>query len=359
MVDSLIHDPLSIKSRIRDYSVNFTDDYIKHLNTLPLDRCLFMVDEKVAKLYAADLDPFLSKYPTVLLPATEEHKTMEYSLEVVKKLVELKVKRNHTLIAIGGGIIQDITAFIASILYRGVDWIFFPTTLLAQCDSCIGSKSSINVGSYKNLVGTFCPPSLIVIDNRFLETLPISDIKSGIGEMMHYFLSDSYTWAQKVGDEYELLLTDRARLVDFMHESLRIKKATIEIDEFDKEIRHIFNYGHTFGHAIEAITHYAIPHGQAITVGMDVANYISWKLGRLSESEFYYMNGLLKKNKPAFQFTDDNLDEYMTALSKDKKNVSADLSCILTSGPKTLKKVQVPLDGLLRQMFIDYSLQFP
>src|SRR5271157_5866279 len=142
----------------------------------------------------------------------------------------------------------DITAFVASILYRGLEWSFFPTTLLAQGDSCIGSKTSINLGDKKNLIGNFYPPSSIYIDTAFLESLETDDIKSGIGEMLHFYYYANSSYIDKLIGNYIHAISNRSTLIEYIRESLSIKKSVIEIDEFDKGERNKFNYGHTFGH---------------------------------------------------------------------------------------------------------------
>jgi 3-dehydroquinate synthase len=226
---------------------------------------------------------------------------------------------------------------------------------LAQCDSCIGSKSSISFDQYKNLIGTFNPPSEIFIYAGFLNTLTESEIRSGIGEMLHYYFTEGINLAQEVSDKFFELLTNRSILPYFISNSLRIKKKIIEIDEFDMSIRHIFNYGHTFGHALEAITDYSIPHGQAISLGMDLANYISLQKQMISKDQFDEMHAILVKNIPSFIFTKNNLESYIDALAKDKKNKGNKLGCILTYGAGKVEKVFVDIDENLRKLILDYS----
>ena len=141
----------------------------------------------------------------------------------------------------------------------------------------------------------------------------------------------------------------------FIKNSLRIKKKIIEIDEFDQSIRHIFNYGHTFGHALEAITHYAIPHGQAVTLGMDLANYISLQLGFINSIQFDQMHLILLRNMPSFEFTKANISDYVNALSKDKKNKANKIGCILTKGPGKVEKQFIDNNEWLRQTILTYS----
>lgn len=349
--------PFDVQSKVvGSYSVTFINDLKLQLSEeLKNGDAIIVIDEKVLQLFNKELDGVINTSRVVQIVCEEKSKTMDYAHEVIRKLIASNVRKNDKLIAIGGGIAQDIVAFISSILYRGVEWVFFPTTLLAQCDSCIGSKSSINFDQFKNLIGTFNPPSRIYIYNQFLVTLTESEIRSGIGEMLHYFFSDGINLASEISEQYESLLVDRSKLPYFISNSLRIKKKTIEIDEFDTSIRHIFNYGHTFGHAIEAITNYAIPHGQAVSIGMDLANFISLNMGILSESDFEVMHNILNKNIPPFKFNNDNLEAYCSALSRDKKNKGNKLGSILCKGPGKVEKIFIDIDDNLKNIILKYS----
>lgn len=357
MEDLQMCDDLEVSSKIVGaYSVKFVEDLSKQLLTLAENpSIIFIIDEKVIHLFSQDFDVILHSARIVRIQSNEQNKTINYSQEVIRDLIKLKIRKDDRLVAVGGGITQDIVAFISSIIFRGVEWEFLPTTLLAQCDSCIGSKSSINFDSFKNLLGTFNPPNNIYIYRGFLNTLTESEIRSGIGEMLHYYFTEGIELADEITSQISDLLSDRSKLSYFIKNSLRIKKKIIEIDEFDHSIRHIFNYGHTFGHALEAITHYAIPHGQAITLGMDLANYISFKLGYINSIEFDKMHLILLKNMPSFEFTTANIKDYVNALSKDKKNKANKIGCILTKGIGKVEKHFIDNDEWLRQTILTYS----
>ena len=163
-----------------------------------------------------------------------------------------------------------------------MEWIFFPTNVLTQCDSCIGSKTSINFKHFKNQLGGFYPPSAIYIDTQFTTTLGEREIASGLGEMLHYFLVNSTADFNLFLEHAPSVRKGGAGLEVLMHRSLEIKKAMIEIDEFDQGPRNVFNYGHTFGHALESATNYLIPHGAAVSYGIDLANLVSVHFGLLT-----------------------------------------------------------------------------
>ena len=357
MEDLQMFDDFKVSSKIvGTYSVKFVEDLSKQLISLAENpNVIFIVDEKIIHLFSQNFNVIMPSARIVRIESNEQNKTINYCQEVIRDLIKLKVRKDDRLVAVGGGITQDIVAFISSIIFRGVEWDFLPTTLLAQCDSCIGSKSSINFDSFKNLLGTFNPPSNIYIYKGFLNTLTESEIRSGIGEMLHYYFTEGIELADEITSQISKVLSDRSKLGYFIKNSLRIKKKIIEIDEFDQSIRHIFNYGHTFGHALEAITHYAIPHGQAITLGMDLANYISLQLGFISSIQFDQMHLILLRNIPSFEFTKANISDYVNALSKDKKNKANKIGCILTKGPGKVEKQFIENDDWLRQTILAYS----
>jgi 3-dehydroquinate synthase len=329
-----------IKSIIHDYEVQFIDDLEKSLNHVIQDGDYIIIDSKIKELYHDKLTPILSDTKHIYIHANEVQKSYQGIIPVITGLIETGFRKNHRLIAIGGGIVQDITAFIASIMYRGVDWFFFPTTLLSQCDSCIGSKTSINFGEYKNQVGGFYPPNKICIYLQFIDTLSDAELKSGLGEMLHYYVVSGKEDFEYYRDNYQKAFTDKKLLSLLIKRSLEIKKNYIEIDEFDKNIRQVFNYGHSFGHAIETLTHYKIPHGIAVSYGMDMANYISVKMGYLSDEIRNEIRETVKYFWTEFPIDNINIDSFIKTLGKDKKNIGTKLGLILSKGyGKTFKQI--------------------
>lgn len=301
-----------------------------------------IVDERVLRLHRAALAKLTADAASVIeIEATEDAKSLE-NLDLVRRLAEKGVKRNHLLVAIGGGILQDMTCFVASILFRGMDWTLLPTTLLAQADSCIGSKSSINAAGTKNLVGTFFPPKRVIIATEFLDTLELRELQSGVGEMLKVHIVDGPQSFDRINASYDAIFADRATMLDFIRASLEIKKRLIEIDEFDRGPRNLMNYGHSFGHAIEAATEFAIPHGIAVTIGADMANYIAVCLGRMADDKFRHMHPVLHKNYRDYAATDIPMETFIGALGRDKKNVSGKFSLILPNRDAMLEKVDVP-----------------
>jgi 3-dehydroquinate synthase len=307
----------------------------------------FIVDANVAALYREDLAPILSNASTLVIDATEAAKTLDRFTDYVEVLVSQSVRRDHLLVAIGGGIIQDITAFLATTLLRGVHWEFYPTTLLAQADSCIGSKSSINVGNAKNILGTYCPPDRIIIDPELLRTLKEVDVRSGIGEMLKVHAIAGPNTFDEIAANYEFLQGDHKTLLHFIRRSLEIKKVIIEVDEFDTGARNVMNYGHSFGHAIEAATEFGVPHGIAVTIGMDLANHVAVCMGRVHDSHFERMHPVLMENSRGFHNVKVPMATFLAALAKDKKNIGIQLKVILPDA-----------SGVPQMVVIDNSPEF-
>ena len=337
-------DKMLIKSLFRNYNVHFVGDFTPSLKGLVDNHAFFIIDALVWGIYGDRIKNMIPDERLLIIEANEYNKSLDKCREIIETLVDKQMRRNEKLVAIGGGIIQDVTAFSASIIYRGIEWSFFPTTLLAQADSCIGSKTSINLGGKKNLIGNFYPPSDIFVDTTFLESLSVDDIKSGIGEVLHYYLYAASPLYDELIMDYAMIIQDRSLLMKHIWESLKIKKFVIENDEFDRAERNKFNYGHTFGHALESVTDYAIKHGQAVTVGMDLANYVSMKMGFMRPEIFHKLHAKLSINFPEFDWNKINLERYLDLLSKDKKNIGNSVGCILAKNPGALLKQQLPLD---------------
>jgi 3-dehydroquinate synthase len=338
-----------IKSFRSEYRLVFSEDFLADLRAELKPGDFLFIDSNIARLYAGKIDPLRAAFGHHILVPTEPQKSYQGIQPLIEELIQRGFRKNHRLVAIGGGITQDVTAFIASILYRGVGWIFVPTNLLSQCDSCIGSKTSINFGPYKNQIGGFYPPKLILNDMSFLETLPADEIRSGLGEMLHYFLLTSREDFEAIRDQYDLARTDRAVLCRFIRRSLEIKKAMIERDEFDEGPRNVFNYGHSFGHALESYTAFAIPHGIAVSFGMDIANHVSVALGYLSEAEAAEMRIVLERNWRPTVVGQVDMDRYLAILGKDKKNAGTDIRVILSRGLGRTFITRIPVNDLVKK----------
>lgn len=323
---------LTIKSSIRNYEVFFRQSVFESLEIELKSGDFVIIDKNVYAHLNRDVQQMIKTNNHIFIDANEKQKSYTALTQVIEKLIESGFRKNNKLIAIGGGITQDITAFIASMLYRGVKWIFFPTTLLAQADSCIGGKTSINIGEFKNQLGNFYPPTKIFIIPEFMKTLPKLDFKSGMGEMLHFFLVSGEEDFDFYRARYDEAFKNNQSLLELVQRNLEIKKGFIERDEFDRGERQLLNYGHSFGHAIESLTNYAIPHGIAVSYGMDMANYISVKLGFIEDNVRREVRDQLGKVWAGTSLPILDVDDFERVLSRDKKNIGNTYQLILTKG---------------------------
>jgi 3-dehydroquinate synthase len=326
---------IPVHSNIRDYEalIEETPDFIDTLAAYP--QACFVIDENVWNIYAQTLLKNLPPEQTILLPVNEERKNLETVQELYDQLVERPAKRNLTLVSFGGGILQDLTGFAASTIYRGINWIYVPTTLLAQADSCIGSKTSLNYRNYKNLVGTFFPPTRIHIYTAFLQTQLEADFLSGLGEVikLHLMGGDSL-YRQLVEWSPDLLQRRPGPLLQAIQQSLQVKLSYLAGDEFDTGRRNLLNYGHDFGHALETTSNFGVPHGQAVIFGMLAANLISvrrhWMTEKLEQeiADSLLLPNLITRPSPEAM----SAEALASAMKKDKKRTGAQLALIMMDG---------------------------
>lgn len=334
-----------IHSRLKEYEVAMEDDLGFLTEILQMPDTEYVIDENVYRLYQ-DYFSGIPRERLFLIEAIERNKTIETALLICEKMIEIPAKRNAHLVSVGGGIIQDITGFVANVLYRGIHWLFVPTTLLAGCDSCIGGKTSLNYKTYKNLLGTFYPPDKIFICPAFFHTLSQKDFESGLGEVVKFNIMAGEEGLVNMECNIDRLIErDKTTLNQFVENSLLFKKEFIEIDEFDRNERVKLNFAHTFGHAIEVVTQYEIPHGTAVAIGMIMADYLSVKRGLLKkERAMRAENVLLGNGKGVIHIeadlTDYPLESFIAAIRKDKKQDSENLTAVLmTDKAKDLRIV--------------------
>jgi len=222
---------LHIKSGQGDYTVDFFDDIAILLQSVPREhKVVLLVDRNIANLYADYLAPLIKSMPMLLIDATEEEKTLKGITQVLNFLQESSCVKQSVVVAVGGGIIQDITTFTAHVYYRGLKWRFVPTTLLAMSDSCIGAKCGINLNEFKNQLGVFHSPSKVLICTKFLDTLSDTDICSGYGEILKLMLTNSAKHYDDFTKCIDQLGFRNSELDKFIYQSLSVKKSIIEVD---------------------------------------------------------------------------------------------------------------------------------
>ena len=311
---------LEIKSLHHDYKVTFdesVDDLAKYIDLYP--NSVVVMDCRVQELYGNRISIATKNIPVHLVTADETTKTLDGVQELIDWLLKLNCNKSTTIIAIGGGIIQDLVTFTSNIFYRGTNFILIPTTLLSMSDSCIGAKCGINYGKFKNQIGVIHAPFAVHIFSDFLETLEERDIQSGYGEILKLAITGSQLNINFLFDSVEKYGLRGKSILPLVRQSLEIKKVVIEADEYETDLRRILNYGHTFGHALEALTNHAIPHGLAVAWGIDVINFIvsqeNSDLNPLYENTHKFIKSHL--NFQLLQFP--NAADLVNMIRRDKK----------------------------------------
>jgi 3-dehydroquinate synthase len=266
----------------------------------------------------------------VTIPDGEQYKTLETVEHILNECFEHKLDRKSLLIAFGGGVIGDMTGFTASLYQRGIDFVQIPTTLLSQVDASVGGKTGVNNKYGKNLIGAFYQPKAVYIDPVFLETLPKREFAAGFAEVvkMAVMFDRDYFDFLKTAD-----LTEEFQLKETIKRSVELKAWVVNQDEKEAGIRAVLNYGHTFGHVVENETHYTTYlHGEAVAIGMVMANALAVKLGLMSEAEAQEVKALLETQDLPTDYTIKDVDDFYEHFFLDKKSANNTIKFILPQG---------------------------
>ncbi len=268
----------------------------------------------------------------ILVPDGEEYKSLAYAEKIYESLLKAKLDRKSALIALGGGVIGDITGFAASTYMRGISFIQAPTTLLAQVDSSVGGKTGVNHPLGKNMIGTFWQPRLVWVDTATLETLPHREFLSGLGEVIKYgIIWDEEFFAYLEKNRDKILKLDPAALTHVISCSCEIKSEIVSKDERESGLRAILNYGHTIGHAIETFTGYKkYLHGEAVSIGMSMEARLSQQLGLIDNKEVFKIKALIDScGLPSEMPGEIEISELVEIMQIDKKTVGGRIHFVL------------------------------
>jgi 3-dehydroquinate synthase len=306
------------------------------LNHIPGNSALIVSNTTVAPLYLEKVQAILKAYnirhDCIILDDGEQYKTLATIEKIIDTLLQQRHDRQTTLIALGGGVVGDITGFAASIYQRGVHYIQIPTTLLSQVDSSVGGKTGVNHPLGKNMIGAFCQPQCVIADTGTLDTLPLRELSAGLAEVIKYGLihdPDFFEWLEQ---NIELLLArDYQALCQAILVSCTVKAEIVEIDERESGIRAILNLGHTFGHAIETTMGYGNwLHGEAVAAGMVMAVDLSLRHQWIDETVKQRTIHLLEKSAlPVKSPAEMTIDQYMNAMAIDKKTLNGAIKLVL------------------------------
>ena len=313
---------------------------------------IFLIDSKVFFIFTKIKNFKKNNY--IKINCSEKIKNFKHYHALCEKILKFKIDRNTEIIAIGGGTLGDLAGFISSTILRGVNLTLFPTTLLSQVDSSIGGKNGINTKYGKNLVGTFYQPKQVFIDPKILSTLPKRQILSGYAEIVkHSLINDEkfFNWLNK--NSPKIFSLNKEILTEAVYKSILIKRKYVVKDEkeklSDKYSRSNLNFGHTFGHALEAYYRYnnKLTHGEAISIGMIIAAKISYKLNYLSLKKLNKIIDHFKSNKLPI-FDKKMFDKKIFQIIEiDKKNFNGNISFVLLSNiGKSFLKKKINLDEI-------------
>jgi len=313
----------------RSYEVLIGEDLMKqHQLWAPLiqgRQVALVTNETIAKLYAASvreaLEPFAANFIQIELPDGEAYKDWQHLQLIFDALLSHRFDRRCVLVAFGGGVVGDMTGFAAACYQRGVDFIQIPTTLLAQVDSSVGGKTGINHPAGKNMIGAFHQPKLVLADARWLQSLPERELSAGLAEVIkHGAIADRDYLEEVLANMPALLKAEPAALIAAVARSCEIKAAVVGEDEREDDRRAVLNFGHTFGHAIEAGLGYGVLlHGEAVGTGMVMASELSQRLGLLAPSDRERLLAAIKAARLPMQAPAWSTAEYVKWMSVDKK----------------------------------------
>lgn len=331
--------PLKIYKDL-SYSIITGNDTFKNLRgfiekKFNPDKSIIITDENVYQLYRSKIEKELvlnsKNYELIVIPAGENSKSQKMRDELENQIISYKPSRNSLIIAIGGGVVGDISGFLASTILRGIKYIQVPTTIIAQVDSSIGGKTGINTNHSKNLIGTFHQPSLVLVDFNFIRTLNEEEFLNGLAEILKSLLIGS-----KSGFEFletnvnSVLKRNEKYFKPLINKSIKIKAEVVLRDPYEKNLRKILNFGHTIGHAIEALSNYNLKHGFAVAEGIIVESYLSYLSNRLNEVDLFRIQYIVDKlnldklNRRKFSF-----NQVYEKMSFDKKRINDQITFAL------------------------------
>jgi 3-dehydroquinate synthase len=311
---------------------------ISHLKKIADQRnSILITDENVFHQHSRRL----KGWDAIVLKPGEEFKIQSTVDAIVEKLIEMEADRKTTLIGIGGGVVTDITGFVASVYMRGIRFGFVPTTLLAMADASVGGKNGIDVGVYKNMVGVIHQPAFILHDVVFLNTLPQREWENGFAEIIkHAAIKDAAMFRELEANSFNKYQGRKKLVCELVQRNAILKTKLVQQDEFEKGDRRLLNFGHTLGHALE--NQYELSHGQAISIGMTYASVLSEKLTGFTEAK-RVAKLLLQYDLPTFAEFEFDKEKVFAVLKMDKKRERKEINYVLLEkiGKGVVKSIEL------------------
>ena len=332
---------LTIASGQGDYDVRFWDSVESAVEGALADASCAVVDGHLLELYGDRIAGPLSSIPVMELAPLEQTKTLDGVSSLASWLLRERMNRKSAVVAIGGGIVQDVVTFTSHVFHRGMRWDFVPTTLLAMSDSCIGAKCGINHDGFKNQLGVFQAPGAVHVAPDFLATLDDLELQSGYGEVLKLTLTHGGDGFSALEESLALGLRN-GNLDQLIRISLEAKREVIQADEYESDLRRVLNYGHTFGHALEALTNGTIPHGVAVTWGCDLINFIAMESGLLEETDFLRIRQAALKIVPkGISLEGVTAEQLIESARTDKKAEGDEVNLAVLRRPGLLEVVRM------------------
>ena len=337
-----------------DINLSSNQKYFVHIDefdVLNIDhKVAIITNETVSKLHLKTVCEKIKakELHIVTIKDGEEYKNLETIEYVLNELFKYRIDRKSTLIALGGGVVGDMTGFVASIHQRGVKFIQMPTTLLSQVDASVGGKTGINNKFGKNLIGTFYQPSAVYCESEFLKTLPKREFNAGVAEIIKMavmFDKEFFEWLKNAD------FNKKEDLKYAIKRCIEIKAQVVMLDEKENGIRAVLNYGHTFGHVIECEAGYGTYlHGEAVSMGIVMANELAKEIGLLTKKEADEIEDLLKKYDLPTRYNLKNIDKFYDAFFLDKKSSNWVITFILPNGIGQSKMVSDAKEDIVKNI---------
>jgi 3-dehydroquinate synthase len=352
-------DFITVDLKERSYPIYFAYDSFDKLGEIVKkhvrsSKTFIITDFNVYPLYFEKLNESLKKsrfdVSYEVIPAGETSKTMEMAQRLLEKAYDSGLLRDSSVIALGGGVVGDIAGFVAATYMRGIDFVQIPTTLLAQVDSSVGGKVAVNLKKGKNIVGAFHQPKMVYIDAAVLNTLDKREILGGLAEIIKYGIIWDFDLFEYIENNlHEILDLKEDKLKHIVKKSCEIKGKIVSLDEKEENLRSILNFGHTIGHAIEALTGYEwYIHGEAVAIGMVYACKLALNLGYIDEKYFERIFSLIQRTGLPTDYEDLHKEDIIKAIKLDKKNRSSKINFVLPCGFGKVEVISVREEEILK-----------
>jgi 3-dehydroquinate synthase len=328
--------------------ITIMDGHFEHINDYhPKEKIVILTDETVFVLHKNKFEGYI----VITIDGTEKNKT-QYTIDsIINQLLEKDIDKSYMLVGVGGGVVTDMAGYVASIYKRGIKLGLVPTTILGMTDAAIGGKNGVNVGIYKNMVGTTYRPQFILYDFSFLETLPKAEWINGFAEIIkHACIKDAAMFEELAGNNIDFYYENKNAIAVLVEKNVALKMSVVVNDEHETGERYQLNFGHTFGHAIENLYH--LPHGHAVSIGMIMAAKISEEINNFDSIAVQQLVKILQQYQLPTSLVIDKA-QVLSLLKKDKKRAGDSINFVLlnTIGDASVQKINfIQIQDLLDQV---------